>query len=138
MKLMNYYMNRLRPVASFYRNNLTSVFVDVNQEKMDGEMKELGVEKAEVPVLVLHDLKNRKKFHFDGALKVAEIKEFVEQFFQNSLPPYVKSQKNQPENDGDVRIVVGKNFEAVVRDPTKDTLIEFYATWCGYAFPPIL
>lgn len=32
--------------------------------------------------------------------------------------------------DGDVVVVVGKNFEQVVLDETKDVLLEIYAPWC--------
>jgi len=27
---------------------------------------------------------------------------------------------------------VGKNFDAIVKDPTKDVLLEVYAPWCGH------
>ena len=30
------------------------------------------------------------------------------------------------------RVVVGKNFDEIVNDNTKDVLIEFYAPWCGH------
>jgi len=33
--------------------------------------------------------------------------------------------------DGDVVVVVGKNFEQVVLDETKDVLLEVYAPWCA-------
>ncbi len=30
------------------------------------------------------------------------------------------------------QVVVGKNFDEIVNDETKDVLIEFYAPWCGH------
>jgi protein disulfide isomerase len=35
-------------------------------------------------------------------------------------------------NDGPVKVVVGEEFDKIVKDPTKDVLIMFYAPWCGH------
>ena len=48
------------------------------------------------------------------------------------LKPYIKSQAIPKRQSGHVKVVVGKNFESVVLDKTKDVLIEFYAPWCGH------
>ena len=31
-----------------------------------------------------------------------------------------------------LQVVVGRNFDDIVNDNTKDVLIEFYAPWCGH------
>ena len=58
---------------------------------------------------------------------------FLEGILDGSVEPTMASEEI-PENDmdGNVKIVVGKSFDAIVRDPTKDVLIEVYAPWCGH------
>lgn len=38
-----------------------------------------------------------------------------------------------------VKTIVGKSFDEIVRDPTKDVFVEFYAPWCGHCkkFTPV-
>lgn len=49
-----------------------------------------------------------------------------------SLEPYLKSEPIPTDNNGPVTVAVAKNFDEVVTNNGKDTLIEFYAPWCGH------
>jgi len=44
---------------------------------------------------------------------------------------YIRSEPI-PTEDGPVKILVGKNFEDIVFDESKDVFVEFYAPWCGH------
>ena len=48
------------------------------------------------------------------------------------LKPRIKSQPVPRSQKGPVTVVVGKSFESVVLDASKDVLIELYAPWCGH------
>ena len=48
------------------------------------------------------------------------------------IKPRIKSQPVPKKQSGPVKVVVGKNFDDIVKDPSKDVLIEFYAPWCGH------
>lgn len=44
----------------------------------------------------------------------------------------MKSEEIPADNSAPVKVVVGKSFDDIVLDETKDVLVEFYAPWCGH------
>jgi len=62
----------------------------------------------------------------------ASLTSFVTQYTSGALKPHLKSEEVPTSNDGPVTVLVGKNFEAVALDESKDVLVEFYAPWCGH------
>lgn len=60
------------------------------------------------------------------------LEQFVKDILDNKLEPYLKSEPIPENNDEAVKIAVAKNFDEVVTNNGKDTLIEFYAPWCGH------
>jgi len=57
--------------------------------------------------------------------------EFLSDFKNGKAKPFIKS-KPVPKKQGNVVEVVGKTFNDIVMDESKDILIEFYAPWCGH------
>jgi len=76
-----------------------------------------------------------KKYQFTKNVKdvtVHEIREFIEEFKSGKIQPFLKSEDIPADNTAPVKVVVGKNFDALVLNPEDDVLIEFYAPWCGH------
>jgi thiol-disulfide isomerase/thioredoxin len=57
---------------------------------------------------------------------------FMKDLMENKLSPYLKSEEVPADNSASVKVAVAKNFAEVVTNNGKDTLIEFYAPWCGH------
>jgi len=53
-------------------------------------------------------------------------------FVDGKLSATVKTQEPPADNSGPVKVVVGKTFDSIVLDDSKDVLVEFYAPWCGH------
>ncbi|XP_022748030.1 protein disulfide isomerase-like 1-3 [Durio zibethinus] len=64
------------------------------------------------------------KYLMDGNLTLSNMKSFTNDFLEDRLRPFYKSDPIPEKNDGDVKLVVGKNFDEVVLDESKDVLLE--------------
>jgi len=64
-------------------------------------------------------------------LTVDIIGKFADDLLSGAIKPHLKSQP-VPETQGDVTVIVGSEWEKIVKDPTKDVLVKYYAPWCGH------
>lgn len=67
-----------------------------------------------------------------SCFSIEALDKFVQNVLDGVLEPYLKSEPIPSSNDEPVKVAVAKNFDEVVINNNKDTLIEFYAPWCGH------
>ena len=91
----------------------------------------MNLKVGEWPGFSIHYPKENSKFPFSGAITTESIREHVAGVLSGSVQPSVKSEP-VPATQGNVKIVVGKNYNEIVKQSGKDVLIEFYAPWCGH------
>ncbi|XP_043701714.1 protein disulfide isomerase-like 1-4 [Telopea speciosissima] len=119
--------------AKIFKGKLIFVYVEMDNEDVGKPVSEFfGVTGDGPHVLAYTGNDDAKKYVFDGEVTLDRIKAFGEDFLEDKLKPFYKSDPIPETNDGDVKIVVGNNFDEIVLDESKDVLLELYAPWCGH------
>ncbi|KAF5799523.1 putative protein disulfide-isomerase [Helianthus annuus] len=119
--------------AKLFKGKLIFVFVELDNEDVGKPVADyFGITGDAPQVLAYTGNDDAKKFVFDQDLTLENLKVFGEVFLNDKLKPVYKSDPIPEQNDGDVKIVVGNNFDDIVLDESKDVLLEIYAPWCGH------
>jgi len=129
-------MTAIKEVAKAFKGKITSTFMHAEENSQIAERWGasgktfptavlINYEKEE-PSLVTWDEEGEKHYTVDA------LTSFITKGLAGEYESYKKSEPIPEKNDEPVTVVVGKNFESVVNDKTKDVLIEFYAPWCGH------
>lgn len=75
-------------------------------------------------------------FRFRGAITKQAVLDFSQDYLDGKLRPEgilsEPSPEEEGERDGDVRHLVGTNFDQVTKNPEKDTLVYWYGDGCGF------
>ncbi|KAK7312563.1 hypothetical protein VNO77_36510 [Canavalia gladiata] len=122
-----------KEAAKLFKGKLIFVHVEMDNEDVGKPVADyFGIAGNAPKVLAFTGNDDGKKFVLDGEVTVDNIKAFGKDFLEDKLKPFLKSDPVPESNDGDVKIVVGDNFDEIVLDESKDVLLEIYAPWCGH------
>ncbi|CAM8970432.1 unnamed protein product [Rhodiola kirilowii] len=119
--------------AKLFKRKLIFVYVESDNEDVGKPVSEyFGVTGDAPKVVAFTGNEDGSKFFLEGEVTSDNLKTFGEEFLEDKLKPFFKSDPIPETNDGDVKIVVGDNFDEIVLDESKDVLLELYAPWCGH------
>jgi len=122
----------IKPIAQKYKSKMNFVWID--GVKFGDHGKALNLMESKWPAFVVQNLEKQLKYPFDQTKEVTPeaVDEWVVAFLAGKLEPTLKSQPIPETQNEAVYTLVGKSFDDVVFDDSKDVFVEFYASWCGH------
>lgn len=130
LKGSRYWRNRVARIAKKFIGDIT--FAIASKSDYSRQLGDWGLQESGKDVNAVARNAKGQVFKMTEKFTVDALETFVNEFKDDKLKPYIKSEAVPENNDGPVKVVVGETFDEIVNDPTKDVLIEFYAPWCGH------
>jgi protein disulfide-isomerase A1 len=118
-------------VAKDFKSTIS--FVKLDGTRWADHAKTFGLN-GKTPGVVIEDREAHKNYVFPqtNAVTATALRAHMQGYVDKTLAPTVKSEEIPADNSGPVKVIVGKSFDSIVMDTTKDVLVEFYAPWCGH------
>lgn len=119
-------------ILLFQYKNDKYTFAISNEEEFGHELQETGLGDSGLEHNVIAFGFDGKKYPMRPEIYDEELDENLEAFMKDlnsgKVKPYVKSAPVPTSDKGPVKTLVASNFEKVLKDDTKDYLVEFYVS----------
>jgi len=124
-------ISNLATVAAEHRDES---FSWIDAAKYKAQIKGMGASGNVVPCIIRLSSfgSDNKPIVFEEALTLESLRDWASGVKSGKYKYTPKSEPIPEENNGPVKVVVGKNWNEVVNDASKHVLVEFYAPWCGH------
>lgn len=128
-------LEELRTSAAKFKGQVLFVQIDTSDESAERIMEFFTISKEDTPTSRLINLDGdmRKYVPEFNDITAEKLSPFVEAYLAGDLKPHLNTEDIPEDWDSrPVKVLVGKNFDEVVNDPSKSVFVEFYAPWCGH------
>ncbi|XP_042899425.1 protein disulfide-isomerase isoform X2 [Parasteatoda tepidariorum] len=128
-------LTTFRKIAKEFKGKVLFVTIDIDEDDHERIIEFFGLKKEEAPTMRLIKLEEEmSKFKPETAgIDESDIRDFVNGVMDGKIKQHLLSE-DVPEgwDKEPVKVLVGKNFNEVAFDKSKNVLVEFYAPWCGH------
>ncbi len=128
----NEYKILMKNISDKLNYKIKVVITDIKDSISAILAENINIKENELPSIRIVDTKGNyiKKYKMNGEINESNILEFIKDWENKRIKPYVKSSEEPKENNGDVFIVVGNTFEKEVINNNKDVVVLFYSPIC--------
>ncbi|XP_071032064.1 protein disulfide-isomerase A2-like [Oncorhynchus clarkii lewisi] len=119
-------------VARDFKGKVLFIIIDVTGP-VSHVLKYFGLSEGDAPAVRIINTDTTKKYALIGQITAATLQTFCQGVLDGTVKSHLLSEEVPEDWDkGHVKVLVGKNFEAVALDNNKNVFVEFYAPWCGH------
>jgi protein disulfide isomerase len=120
-------------VAAEVKGEIQAIKTGITQGLETRLAEYIGITASDLPTVRITDTRvDMKKYNLQGEITADNIRKFVKDWQSGALKQSLKSEEIPAEQTENVYVLVGKSFDSIVLDETKDVLVKFYAPWCGH------